>query len=360
MERKEQLAFLKEFSEVNGISGDEKDASRVMKKYLEGYVDEFDYDNLGSLIAIKHGNDDVKVMLSGHIDEVGFIVSYIEEEGFLRISQVGGWWPHVLPSQKVTIKTMDGKMYMGVIGSIPPHGMKPEVRNKVMELKDLYIDLGVESKKEVLELGINPGDSVIPYTEFMVMNNENYVCSKAFDDRIGAAAIVEVMRNLKDKKLNSTLYGVGSVQEEVGLRGARTAAYKINPDIAIAIDVTMSHDVPGSSKGESKLGKGVALSIMDASVIGHKGLIKLLRDICNEKNIPFVYDNLTAGGTDSGEINKTREGVINVTLSLPCRYFHSHTSIVNLNDYNACIDLLTEFVSRVDANVLQELKNFKK
>ena len=133
MERKEQLAFLKEFSEVNGISGDEKDASRVMKKYLEGYVDEFDYDNLGSLIAIKHGNDDVKVMLSGHIDEVGFIVSYIEEEGFLRISQVGGWWPHVLPSQKVTIKTMDGKMYMGVIGSIPPHGMKPEVRNKVMD-----------------------------------------------------------------------------------------------------------------------------------------------------------------------------------------------------------------------------------
>ena len=140
MEKELELQFLKEITEAKGISGDEKEVSRVMKKYLEGYVDEFDYDNLGSLIAIKKGSDDLKVMLSGHIDEVGFIISYIEESGFLRISPVGGWWAHVLPSQKVTIKTLDDKVYYGVIGSIPPHGMKPEVRNKVMDLKDLYKD----------------------------------------------------------------------------------------------------------------------------------------------------------------------------------------------------------------------------
>jgi len=360
MEREQQLEFLKELTEAKGISGDEKEASRVMKKYLEGYADEFDYDNLGSLIAIKKGTDDVKVMLSGHIDEVGFIVSYIEEDGFLRISPVGGWWPHVLPSQRVSVKTLDDKVYMGVIGSIPPHGMKPEVRSKVMDLKDLYVDLGVSNKQEVLDLGINIGDSVIPYTEFMVMNNKDYVCSKAFDDRIGAAVVVEVMRNLKGKKHNNTLYSVGSVQEEVGLRGARTATYKVRPDVAIAIDVSMSYDVPGSGKGESKLGKGVALSLMDSSVIAHRGLFRLLRDICKEKNIPFTYDSLVAGGTDSGEINKSFDGVVNMTLSLPCRYFHSHNSIINLKDYNACIDLLVEFVSRLDKNTLEELKNYKK
>ncbi len=360
MEKELELQFLKEITEARGISGDEKEASRVMKKYLEGYADSFDYDNLGSLIASKKGNDDLRVMLSGHIDEVGFIVSFIEDSGFLRISPVGGWWAHVLPSQKVSVKTLDDKVYYGVIGSIPPHGMKPEVRNKVMELKDLYVDLGVKNKQEVLDLGINVGDSVIPYTEFMVMNNPDYVCSKAFDDRIGAAIVVEVMRNLKDKKHPNTLYSVGSVQEEVGLRGARTATYKVKPDVAIAIDVSMSHDLPSSDKGESKLGAGVALSLMDSSVIANRGLLKVLRDICKEKNIPFTYDSLVAGGTDSGEINKSFDGVVNMTLSIPCRYFHSHNSIVSLTDYHACIDLLTEFVLRLDKNLLEEIKNSKK
>ena len=360
MDREERLLFLKEMTEAKGISGDEKEVSRLMKKYLTGYADEFDYDNLGSIIAKKAGSDDLKIMLSGHIDEVGFIVSYIEDSGFIRISPVGGWWGHVLPSQKVSIKTIDDKVYYGVIGSIPPHEMKQEVRNKVMEIKDLYVDLGVANKQEVLEMGINVGDSVIPYTEFMVMNNKDYICSKAFDDRIGAAVVVEVMRNLKDKEHPNTLYSVGSVQEEVGLRGAKTATYKVKPDIAIAIDVSKSYDLPGSDKGESKLGKGIALSLMDASVIANRGLFRILRDICIEKNIPFTYDTLSAGGTDSGEINKSFDGVINMTLSIPCRYFHSHNSIVNLVDYKACIDLLTEFVTRLDKNMLEEIKNSKK
>ena len=182
----------------------------------------------------------------------------------------------------------------------------------------------------------------------------------AIDDRYGCFLGVELLKALKDVELDVDLYVGVSVQEEVGLRGARTSTYKVKPDIAIAIDVSMSYDVPGSSKGESKLGKGVALSLMDSSVIAHRGLFKLLKDICKEKNIPFTHDSLVAGGTDSGEINKSFDGVINMTLSLPCRYFHSHNSVVNLKDYNACIDLLTEFVTRLDKDVLEELKNYKK
>ena len=360
MNKDEQLKLLKDLTEAKGISGDEKEVSRVVKNYLQGYVDEFDYDNLGSIIAIKKGQQDLKLMFSGHIDEVGFIVSHIEENGFLRMNPVGGWWGHVVPAHKVSVKTMDDKVYYGIIGSIPPHGMKQDVRNKVMEIKDMYVDLGVKDKKEVLDLGINVGDSIIPYTEFMVMNNPDYVCSKAFDDRIGAAVIVEVLSNLKGKKTAASIYGVGSVQEEVGLRGARTAAYKINPDIAIAIDVTLSHDVPNVQKTDCKLGNGIALSLMDSSVIANRGLFKILRNICQEKNIPFTYDCMSAGGTDSGEISKSRDGVINMTLSLPCRYFHSHYSIVSLTDYNACVDLLTEFALRLDSNMLEEIKNSKK
>ena len=360
MDRTETIGFLKELTEAKGISGNEKEASRVMKRYLEGYADSFDYDNLGSLIAIKKGSSDLKVMLSGHLDEVGFIVSKIEEEGYLRISPVGGWWAHVLPSQKMSVMTYEGKCYMGIVGSIPPHGMKPEVRSKVMEIKDLYIDLGVENKKEVENLGISVGDSVIPYTEFMVMNNPEYVCSKAFDDRIGAAVCVEVMRRLKGEDHPNTLYSVGSVQEEVGLRGARTATYHIKPDVAIAIDVSMSYDVPGGASGDSKLGAGVALSVMDASVIAHKGLLKMMENICKEKNIKYTFDSLVAGGTDSGEINKSFDGVVNMTLSIPCRYFHSHNSVVHLKDYEACVDLLVEFVKRIDESKLNELKESKK
>ena len=360
MDYRETIGFLKELTEAKGISGNEKEAGRVMKRYLEGYADKFEYDNLGSLIAIKKGDSDLKVMLSGHIDEVGFMVSKIEEGGFLRINPIGGWWAHVLPSQKMTVMTSDGKSYMGVVGSIPPHGMKPEVRNKVMDIKDLFIDLGVESKKEVEDLGICVGDSVVPYTEFMVMNNSNYVCSKAFDDRIGAAVCVEVMRRLKGEKHPNTLYSVGSVQEEVGLRGAKTATYHIKPDIAIAIDVSMSYDVPGGTSGDSKLGAGVALSVMDASFIAHKGLVKMMQNICKEKNIKYTFDSLVAGGTDSGEINKSLDGVVNMTLSLPCRYFHSHNSVVHLKDYEACIELLVEFVKRLDSNKLNELKECKR
>lgn len=360
MNREEQLKFLKEMTEAKGISGDEKEVSRIMKNYLEGYADEFDYDNLGSFIAVKKGDDDLKVMLSGHMDEVGFMISYIEDNGFIRMNPIGGWWGHVLPSQRVSIKTLDDKIYYGVIGSMPPHGMKPEVRNKVMEIQDLYVDLGVNNKQEVLDLGINVGDSVIPYTEFMVMNNPDYICSKAFDDRVGAAIVVEVMRNLKNEKHPNTLYSVGTVQEEVGLRGAKTATYKVNPDVGIAIDVSKSYDIPGMPKGESKLGKGPSLSLMDARVIANKGLIKMLGDICKEKNIPFTYDAMPSGGTDSGEIHKSFDGIINMTISLPCRYFHSHNSIISMKDYNACIDLLTEFVKRLDKNALEELKNSKK
>lgn len=361
MIEKERLKLLKEISEVPGISGYEKEATRVFKKHVENVVDEISYDNLGSIIATKKGDDSVKCLFTAHIDEIGFLVTEILKSGFLKVQPVGGWWGHVLLSQRMTIINNAGKKFTGVVGSKPPHGMTMEERSKVLGVKDIYIDLGVKDKAAVEKLGIRVGDQVVPYSEFEVLNDKNYLLGKAWDDRICVAAIIEMLNNIKDSKLNCEVYGAGTVQEEVGLRGAKTTTYKVKPDIAIALDVTKSYDIPGSSDArEPKLGTGIALSIMDSSVIGHRGLINYVEDLCKKHKIAYTFDLMDAGGTDSGEMHKSYDGIINMTISLPCRYFHSHSSIVHLEDYKNLVKLLTEFVKSMSPKVLEELKESKK
>lgn len=355
-----QDELLKEISEVNGISSFEKEATRVVKKYFSDSCDEIQYDNLGSIVGKKVGNEKgPKILLTGHIDEVGFLVKSIDEDGYIRVHPIGGWWPHVILAQKVLITTREGKKCFGVFGAEPPHGMGPEARNKVKEAKDLYIDLGVHNKKEVEALGIQIGDPVCPLSNFTRMNNPKYLYGKAWDDRIAVAAIIKTLDQLKGQEHDNIVYGAATVQEEVGLRGAKTVANMVHPDVAIAIDVTMCYDLPTVKDGQAKLGTGVALSLYDHSVIAHSGLVKYMEQICKEENIPFTYDGLAAGGTDSGEMHKVYDGVVNMTLSIPCRYFHSHSSIVHEDDLEATTRLLTAFVKKLNAADLEEIKKDK-
>lgn len=361
MTEKERLKLLKEISEVPGISGYEKEATRVVKKYVENVVDKIDYDNLGSIIAYKKGDSSVKCLFTAHVDEVGFLVTEIQKNGFLKVQSVGGWWGHVLLSQRMTVINSDGKKFIGVVGSKPPHGMSVEERSKVLAIKDIYIDIGVKDRDAVKALGIRVGDQVVPYTEFAVMNDKNYLLGKAWDDRICVAAIIEMFNSLKDTELKCDVYGAATVQEEVGLRGARTTTYKVKPDIAIALDVTKSYDIPGSSADrEPMLGTGIALSIMDSSVIAHRGLVDYVEKLCKKHKIAYTFDLMDAGGTDSGEMHKSYDGIINMTISLPCRYFHSHSSIVHLEDYKNLVKLLTELVKSLDKKALKSLKDSKK
>lgn len=354
------LEMLADFTLTNGISGHEKDVANVFKSWVEESADDICFDNLGSIIAHKKGAENgPKIMLAGHIDEVGFLVRSIDDNGFLRIHPVGGWWPHVLLSQPVTIQTREGKMYVGVTGSKAPHGMTPAVRNKVMDITEVFVDLGVASKDEVELLGIQVGDTVTPKSDFHVLANPNFLMSKAWDDRIGAAIVVDVMRQLKDVQTASHIYSVGTVQEEVGLRGARTAAQTINPDIAFAVDVTIATDTPGEDN-RIKMGVGATLEVMDGSVIGHKGLLYYLQDLAEEMNIDTQFEILAAGGTDSGEIHKVHDGVITLTLSIPARYIHSHLGIIHRKDYADTVALITEFCKRCDADVLESLQNYKR
>ncbi len=354
------LEMLADFALTQGISGHEKAVSDVFKSWVEDSADAITYDHLGSIIAHKKGADQgPKIMLAGHIDEVGFLVKSIDDNGFLRLHPVGGWWGHVLPSKPVTISTRCGKCYVGVIGSKAPHGMSVAVRNKVMDIQDMFVDLGVRNKDEVELLGIRVGDAVTPKADFHVLANPNYLMSKAWDDRVGAAIVVDVLRHLKNETTQSHIYAVGTVQEEVGLRGAKTAAQVINPDLALTLDVTIATDTPGEDN-RIKMGVGVTLEVMDASYIGHKGLLYHLEDLAKEMNIDTQFEMLSAGGTDSGEIQKVHDGVITLTISIPARYIHSHLGIIHRKDYADTVTLITEFCRRMDAATLLELTQYKR
>lgn len=348
------LKLIEDLTLVNGISGFEKQATRMMKSYLEDCTDEIIYDTLGSIVGVKKGSEDIKVLLTGHIDEIGFIVKEIDDNGYIKVNPIGGWMGQNLPSTLVTITTREGKEITGVFGSPSPHGKTLEERKKVVEPADAFVDIGVKDKQEAKDLGIRIGDPMAPKSEFTVMANPKYIMSKAFDDRIGACVVVDVLRNLKGQNTKANIYGAGTVQEEVGLRGAKTVGQMIQPDVAIAIDVTFSKDLPGD-KGDVKLGCGVALGVMDGSVIGHTGLLEELETVCTENNIPYELDMIVAGGTDSGEIHKVNNGVVTLTVSLPSRYMHSHHTIVHQDDYDATVAMLTAFVKKLDTKLLQKM-----
>lgn len=345
-----------DFVQADGIAANEKEVSRVMRKYVEADVDEVQYDGLGSVAFYKRGTEDLTIMLAGHIDEIGFLIKNIDDDGFIFLHPVGGWWPHVLLGSLLTITTEEGKKYTGVVGSMAPHGMKPEVRNKVMDLKDVFLDIGVTSKQEVLDLGIQIGDMITPRSEFITLANPNFLAAKAWDDRIGALIVAQVLRNLKGKQTKATIVGVGTVQEEVGLRGAKTSAYMVKPDVAITLDVTIADDTP---KGDKRItmGKGITLEVADASHYGHKGLLNHMKKLAKEMNFDVQLELMSGGGTDSGEIHKSQSGVMAITMSIPSRYIHSHYAIVHKKDVAETIELLTRFVSEMDLATFNCLNN---
>lgn len=354
----ETLTMLKDLTDANAISGDEKEARDVMENYIAPYADKVYTDNLGSLIAKKTGDENgPKIMVAGHLDEVGFMVTRIDKNGFLYFQTIGGWWSQVMLAQRVTIKTKNGNL-TGVIGSKPPHILSPEARKKPVEIKDMFIDIGASSKEEAEAFGVRPGDSVIPYFEFTQMNNEKMLLAKAWDNRIGCAIAIEVLNRLKDEAHPNVVYGVGTVQEEVGLRGARTSAHLIKPDIAFGVDVGIAGDTPGVSDkdADSKLGDGPQLVLYDASMVSHKGLRDLVVATAEENQIPFQYTSMPGGGTDSGAIHLTADGVPSLSITIATRYIHSHAAMLHRDDFDNAVRLITEVIRKLDSETLEKIR----
>ncbi|WP_040207707.1 M42 family metallopeptidase [Neobacillus jeddahensis] len=353
----ETLTMLKDLTDAKGIPGNEREVREVMKKYIAPFADEITTDGLGSLIAKKIGKEDgPKIMVAGHLDEVGFMITKIDDKGFLRFQTVGGWWGQVMLAQRVTIVTRKGEV-TGIIGSKPPHILSAEARKKPVEIKDMFIDVGASSREEVIEWGVRPGDMVVPYFEFTVMNNEKMLLAKAWDNRIGCAIAIDVLRQLKDVEHPNVVYGVGNVQEEVGLRGAKTAATKINPDIGFAVDVGIAGDTPGISEKEamSKMGKGPQVVIFDASLVAHKGLRDLVTDTADELNIPYQFESIPGGGTDAGSIHLTHNGVPALAITIATRYIHSHAAMLHRDDFENAVKLIVEVIKRLDRETVDKI-----
>ncbi|MGC7608131.1 M42 family metallopeptidase [Staphylococcus epidermidis] len=354
----ESKALLKSLTDVNGISGHEMQVKSLMKDYLTPVSDEIVEDRLGGIFGKKnatHGNK--SLMISGHLDEIGFIVTQIDEQGYIYFTPIGGWWNQVMLSQKVTITTENGKEIRGIIGSKPPHALSPEERKKPVDIKNMYIDIGVGSKEEAKEAGIELGNMITPYSEFESLANDKYLTAKAFDNRYGCALAVDVLQQLKDENIDINLYAGATVQEEVGLRGAKVAANLIKPDLAIAVDVGVAYDVPGmtSEKNEGKLGDGPLAILMDATSIAHDGLRKHIKDVAEHHNIPVQWATTSGGGTDAGSIHVANEGIPTITIGVPLRYMHSNVSVLNIDDYTNSVRLITEIVRSLNDDSYQAL-----
>ncbi|MDT2822273.1 M42 family metallopeptidase [Enterococcus devriesei] len=359
MEKKEEELLI-DLTSARGIAGNEEEVREVFKAYAKNFADDIFFDGLGSVIA-KHGaGGGPKVFISGHLDEVGFMVTKITEKGFLEFQTIGGWWNQVMLAQQVEIKTRKGKIIHGVIGSKPPHVLTPEARKKPFEIKDMFIDIGATSQEEAKEWGIRPGDMVTPYIQYQRMNESKFLLAKAWDNRIGTAVALRVLENLSQREHHNVLFAGSDVQEEVGLRGARTSSHIVNPDIAFALDTGTAGDTPGMTpkEADSVLGNGPQILIYDASMVPHKKLLDFVIDVAEELAIPFQYTVIAGGGTDAGQMHLTRDGVPSLAITVPVRYLHSHTSVIHEEDYLNTVKLVTEVVARLDSETVGEIKNY--
>lgn len=354
----ETLTMLKELTDAKGIPGNEREPRQVMEKFIAPFADKIEYDNLGSLIAEKIGDaNGPKIMVAGHLDEVGFMISKIDDKGFLSFQTVGGWWSQVMLAQRVTIVTRKGDTITGVIGSKPPHILTADARKKAVDVKDMFIDIGASSKEEAMEWGVLPGDMVVPHFEFTVMNNEKLLLAKAWDNRIGCAIAIDVLKGLKDEKHPNIVYGVGTVQEEVGLRGAKTATAQVKPDIGFAVDVGIAGDTPGitSKESTSKMGAGPQIILFDASMVSHKGLRDFVIDTAEENNIPYQFEMIPGGGTDAGSMHISVNGVPALSIGIATRYIHSHAGILHRDDFENTVKLIVEVIKKLDRDAVNKI-----
>lgn len=338
--------LLKKLADAPGVSGFEDEIRDIMINELKDSVDHIEVDNLGNLIATRNGAPNgKKIMLAAHMDEIGLMVRYIDKNGFIKFSKIGGINDQMLLNQEVSIHTSNG-IVTGVIGSKPPHRMKEAERKKIVEYEDMFIDIGACDKEEAEKI-VKLGDTITINQEFTKLGT--LYKGKALDNRIGCAVLIEVMRKAEG---NATIYGVGTVQEEVGLKGAKTAAYKLNPDMALALDVTISGDHPGIKEEEapSKTGKGPAIILADASgrgIITHPEIKELLISVADEEGIPYQLEVSDGGTTDATAIHLTREGIPTGVISPPTRYIHTPVSVVSLEDIENAAKLILAVLKRI-------------
>jgi endoglucanase len=349
---KEIRSLLERLTTASGVAGYEMDVGRLIYRELERCVDSIERDSFGNVISLKKAGvkGAPKIMLAGHMDEIGLIVKHIDEKGFLYFEKVGGVFPRTLFAHPAVVHGKKGPV-CGLINCKSPE--TPEEASKMPDLRAFFIDIGAKNRAEAEKLGVRIGDSVTFERPFRVLGSGNVLASKAFDDRVGVCVIIETMRKLAKEKVGADVYGVADVQEEVGCRGAQVAAYRVAPDMAVAVDITLAGDIPGVAEKDqvTRLGAGPAIKVMDEAggglgLISHPKVRELLVSTAVEERIPYQMEVLPRGSTDAATIHLTREGVPSGVVSIPTRYAHSY-EVLDVRDVVNAVKLLTAAVRKV-------------
>lgn len=335
--------LLKRLCESPGVPGQESPIRNVVVEAIKPLVDEINIDVMGNVVGFKCGHGKPRVMIAAHIDEIGFIVKYIDDKGFMRLQPLGGFDPRQLFAQRVFVHARNSSEPLrGVLtySTKPAHMLTPEETNKSPKLEEFFVDTGqpADKVKEQVEIG-----DMVTMDRTVERCGEGFI-GKSMDDRAGVFVMIEALRLLRSHECD--LYAVATVQEEIGLRGAATAAFHIEPDIGIALDVTIANDHPGPSEADSvtKLGQGVAIKIMDSSLICHPKLVDHFRQIAKREQIPHQMEILSRGGTDAGAVQRSRGGTASITLSIPTRYIHTVNEMVHAHDVESCAVLLARYL----------------
>lgn len=340
------MKLLKTLSEASGAPGFEDEIRSLVIKELKGLCDEVRVDRLGSVIAIKRATtgkkkQPLRVMLAGHMDEIGFVVKHVDDKGFLRLNPLGGFDPKTLIAKRVTVRA-DKKDFTGVIGCKPIHVMSDEERKRMPKLTDLFVDVGLsgDEAKKCIQIG----DPVTLKQEFVEMND--LACGKSMDNRAAVWTLLRTLKALKKKQHHVDIYAVFTTQEEIGVRGAIVSAFGVEPDIGVALDVTLACDMPDSGEKDhiTKLGQGVAIKVCDNGSISNPKLVRFCRELAKKKKIPFQMEVLPGGGTDARGIQLSRAGVPVITFSIPTRYIHTVVETLHKQDLQGTVDLLTHFL----------------
>lgn len=340
------IALLEKVCQTPGAPGYEQKIRSLILSEIEGLVDHVEVDNMGNIYAMKKGKSDKKIMIGAHMDEIGFIVTHIDENGFIRFHTLGGFDPKTLTAQRVIIHG-EHEDVIGVMAAKPIHVMTQEERNKNPKITDYFIDTG-RPKKEVEAL-IKVGDSITRERSFIEMGD--CVNSKSLDNRLAVYILIETLRALKNKEVPYDTYGVFTVQEEVGIRGANVSALKIKPDFGFGLDTTIAYDLPGAAAHEkiTSLGAGTAIKIMDASTICDYRMVNFMKETADKNSIKWQPEILTAGGTDTAGIQRMTEGgSIAGAISIPTRHLHQVIEMAHKEDIKRSTDLLIACVETVD------------
>jgi tetrahedral aminopeptidase len=341
------VELLRDLSDRFGVAGFEDEVRERLEELVSPHVNEVRVDPLGNLIAERRGNGGPRLMLDAHMDEIGFMVSYVEEGGWVRIVQLGGWDERIVAAHALTILADGGRRVRGIVGTLPPHVLTKADREKPLTLEDAFVDVGAESRAEVEDLGIRVGSPAVIAYPFERLN-DRAVAGKALDDRAGCTVLVKTLEVLAGEPLDVTLFANFAVSEELGLRGARTAAAQIEPDIALALEGTVAADVPGiaPARQPTRLGGGPAITVMDQTIVVSPVVVRALTELADAEGIPHQYKLPGVGGTDAGAIQASGRGVLAGVVSVPCRYIHSPFSVLRLDDLERTVELTVAFVRR--------------